>query len=156
VFVDHIAFSLEDVERSALVAIEVNGVDLQRLLAAAEGGAALAGYEAGEGYTLGLDLDDLQRPEYGFPFERGNDPLPVRSHWLGRPLARFDESGRTAVLTCNCGVFGCGGFTATIAATDEAVTWSEFHHANWGPTVSLGPFEFDRDQYEKALVPLLA
>ena len=59
--------------------------------------------------------------------------------------------GRVAVLTCGCGELMCGGVVANIQFTYEAVTWSDFRHANYLTPQGMGSFVFARSQYDRAL-----
>ncbi|WP_254878646.1 hypothetical protein [Streptomyces sp. NA04227] len=79
---------------------------------------------------------------------------PVR-HFLGDPGPEFADAatGRTPVLGCSCGVWGCWPLVAVITATPHTVTWSSFRQpfrAEWGE-LALGPYVFDRTAYESAL-----
>ena len=40
---------------------------------------------------------------------------------------------------------------ADIEFTHETVTWSNFRHANYLTPKDIGPFEFARSQYDRAL-----
>lgn len=64
---------------------------------------------------------------------------------------RSVREGYSPVLTCSCTVFDCGGVCARITFTETMVIWEDFRPAR--PRVSappLGPFSFDRHQYEEA------
>lgn len=56
------------------------------------------------------------------------------------------------LLGCQCGEWGCWPLTARIEVTDEVVRWSGFRtgHRDWD-LAALGPFEFDRARYERAI-----
>jgi hypothetical protein len=79
---------------------------------------------------------------------------PVRwpsRHFLGEPVLTLD--GDTVLLGCDCGDWGCWPLLARVDLTPAAVTWHHFkneHRPAWDLT-DLGPFEFDRPQYEAAL-----
>jgi len=45
----------------------------------------------------------------------------------------------------------CGGVVADISFGQDAVTWSNFRHANYLTQKAIGPFEFARSEYEGAL-----
>lgn len=79
--------------------------------------------------------------------------VPGHRLWAGEPPEDdyLVEDGRVAVLTCTCGNFGCGEATALVEFEDGRVRWSDFHGANFGAPVDLGPFEFDRAAYDAAL-----
>ena len=72
--------------------------------------------------------------------------------WLGGPPVDpdFVRKGRTAVLTCSCGTFGCGGVRARITFTDDDVTWDDFR-AVGGRAIDLA-YTFARTTYEAAII----
>jgi 2-polyprenyl-3-methyl-5-hydroxy-6-metoxy-1,4-benzoquinol methylase len=76
-------------------------------------------------------------------------------YWLGRTTSRaWTHGGRTAILTCGCMDFGCGGIAARISASRDEVVWSDISHP-FVQTGSLGTFRFDRQQYEGAVESML-
>ena len=116
----------------------------------------------------GVDLRDLVRPvELPFAEEEGSPGLagsyagigadadtrwPGR-HYLDAPTDQWFEDGDTRVLACGgCGESGCWDLTARVEVDEDAVTWSGFRmgHRDWDLR-ALGPFQFDRKQYEDAL-----
>ena len=80
--------------------------------------------------------------------------LPPARHLLGEPAARYSGTdGRTYLLICDCGDPGCWPLEARVTAAAETVTWSGFrqpHRPAWSYE-DLGPFTFERGQYEGAL-----
>jgi hypothetical protein len=74
-------------------------------------------------------------------------------HWYldDQPLAWFGD-GDSCLLGCTCGDAGCWPLTATVTLTAHLVTWASFRtgHRSWD-LHALGPFAFDRDQYQTAL-----
>jgi hypothetical protein len=86
--------------------------------------------------------------------------LPSRE-WLGRPsdlgfgLDTGDpRRGKTMVLGCTCGVSECWFVQARIEVGPEMVRWSEFGQFHRPECVyGLGPFTFDRREYETQLAP---
>ncbi|MEV0582868.1 hypothetical protein [Nonomuraea sp. NPDC050310] len=75
------------------------------------------------------------------------------THFLGRPLLQWLDDGDTVLLGCTCGEWECWPLTAQVQVGEETVTWSGFrngHRASWD-LGALGPFTFDREQYESAL-----
>ncbi|MDR6219050.1 hypothetical protein [Deinococcus soli (ex Cha et al. 2016)] len=65
----------------------------------------------------------------------------------------FRHHGEVPLLECDCGVTGCWTLTLHVAVTATTVTWSAFrqvHRHHWDYR-ALGPFQFDRAQYVKAL-----
>jgi hypothetical protein len=92
-------------------------------------------------------------------------------HFLGRkPYA--NSSPFVWVLGCTCGFFGCWDVFASVEVTSTIVRWSEIFNpwlANGLPSVwhqkspedfvafdysSIGPFVFDRKQYDESLSKL--
>jgi hypothetical protein len=80
--------------------------------------------------------------------------LPPSRHFMGEPENEdLFEDGKTFLLGCNCGVPECSPLTARVTLTDNTVTWSDFgnpYFPSW-TLDQLGPFIFDRAQYESAL-----
>jgi hypothetical protein len=58
-----------------------------------------------------------------------------------------------AVLGCECGELGCWPLHARIVVTDDEVTWRDFQqpHRAQRDYSGLGPFTFDRGDYERAV-----
>jgi hypothetical protein len=79
--------------------------------------------------------------------------LPSR-RLLGAPEDSWDDwDGRISVLGCGCGVVGCWPLQASITVHQDAVIWDDFeqpHRRRWRHD-ALGPFVFDREQYETTL-----
>lgn len=75
-----------------------------------------------------------------------------RAHFLGSPELSWFDDGDTVLLGCECGEWGCWPLTATVMVTPVTVTWSNFRtgHRDWDLS-GLGPFTFDRAEYESAL-----
>ncbi len=71
--------------------------------------------------------------------------------WGPGPVEEWDApEGFVPVLTCGCTVYGCGGSYARITYKADTVQWSDFHNQGSGKPVAVGPFFFDRGQYEQA------
>ncbi len=85
-------------------------------------------------------------------------------HWLGQPRDKedesyLDESGPRYpyVLDCVSGFAGECGLYAVVVADPDRVRWSRLgslSQASDSPYASLGPYEFERRQYESALESL--
>jgi hypothetical protein len=58
--------------------------------------------------------------------------------------------GFVPVVTCGCGIFGCGGGYVRITFLAEAVMWNDFRSITNDLSVGIGTFTFDREQYESA------
>jgi hypothetical protein len=75
-------------------------------------------------------------------------------HYLGEPLElpHGGDHGETMLLGCTCGINDCWALLARIALVDDTVTWSRFRNNSRDWDLSgLGPFVFDRSQYEASL-----
>lgn len=142
---DDLAFDVIDVvegsHRSRTLAIRINGRRLEALardvefpFAKAEGNPRLAGDHSP------LALTDI-----------GSDPR----HFLGMPVASWFEDGDTVLMGCPCGIWGCWPLTAQVDVADSHIRWHSFRngHRDWDLS-ELGPFDFDRLQYEAALTAL--
>jgi hypothetical protein len=112
-------------------------------------------------------LPQFENPDE-FRFDSGNYHylpaslllLPSRE-LLGRPrdpgfVLEPDDPRRAkaTVLGCTCGIIACWFLQVRIELRQELVVWSEFgqfHRPHW--RYDLGPFTFDRRQYETQLAP---
>ncbi len=141
--------------RLALIAI--NGRPLLELVRAAEEPWARAEYLA--------RLPEFENPDE-FRFEPGDYHylsaaclLPPSRELLGQPrdpgfVLEPDDPRRTkaTVLGCTCGITQCWFLQVRVEVLPDAVVWSEFgqfHRPHW--RYDLGPFIFDRRQYESQL-----
>lgn len=61
------------------------------------------------------------------------------------------QAGKATVLGCTCGVIECWFMQVRIALNESTVEWADFSqfHRDW--QYSLGPYKFDREQYESEL-----
>ena len=66
------------------------------------------------------------------------------------PAGSQAPEGFVPVLTCACTVYGCGGSYARVRFEGDTVRWSDFHNEGTDEPVDIGPFTFDRQQYERA------
>jgi hypothetical protein len=114
-------------------------------------------HEGEEGITFlinGRDLLDIVMEHGG-----GADVLLVRSICYGREDTVFREHSRLlderlVALACMCGSPFCGSITVRVRRSERTVTWSDFAPAWRGRPLEyhkIGPFTFDRDQYENVL-----
>jgi hypothetical protein len=60
---------------------------------------------------------------------------------------------KSLLLGCTCGITDCWFLLASISVTTDTVRWADFcqFHRDW--SYPLGPFVFDRIQYEAQLDP---
>lgn len=78
--------------------------------------------------------------------------LPARA-FLDDPDDWYGEGGKAEILSCDCGEPGCWPFLMRITLGSDRVIWSDFeepHRSKWNYE-DLGPFIFDREEYEAAL-----
>jgi hypothetical protein len=105
----------------------------------------------------GSDLVDLVRPiELPFAAAEGHPEIAggydglLPRDWLELP-EQDGGDGRAALLACaGCGEPGCWPLRARVEVRSGSVTWSDFqqpHRPAWS-YASLGPFVFDRAQYD--------
>lgn len=73
-------------------------------------------------------------------------------HFRGQPRASWFDDGDTVLLGCDCGTWGCWPLCTQVSVGAETVSWSGFRqgHRDWDLS-ALGPFEFARGQYDRAL-----
>jgi hypothetical protein len=67
--------------------------------------------------------------------------------------ALYLDEGQLTVLCCECGERGCWPLTARLEVDSDLVVWRDFeqpHRFEWDLS-ALGPFVFDRRQYEAAV-----
>ena len=119
-------------------------------------------------FINGRNLVDMVR-EVELPFAAREGKPHLAGNYVGLPVEAVlfpsrrllgdgeechdDWGGRISVLGCGCGVVGCWPLQVVIDATEDDVTWSGFeqpHRRRWDHD-GLGPFVFDRDEYEAAL-----
>jgi hypothetical protein len=103
--------------------------------------------------SLGYDLVSVLAREW-IPEERERS---VRRLLLAEP-ADFPNNRRSLLVCSECGDLGCGALSISIDITEGEVTWADFGYQNnydeeiWAKGLGeLGPFRFDRSQYENAL-----
>jgi hypothetical protein len=127
------------------IKISVNGVELPELVRVAELPSARTDDEAEvAGNYIGL-VAGYMRVDLAGQFLGGQ----------GTPMFEGSEE-KTALLGCGCGEVGCSPLMARITVTDESVTWEDFEQPTrpgWDYE-GLGPFKFDRAQYEQALMAI--
>lgn len=136
---DVVAFAVDRTDDLPEIVVRVNGELLQDLArvverprADAEGHPDLAGSYA------------------------GLDPRIVEpDHFLSRPTEQWFEDRDTVLLDCECGFPGCWPLASIVTVEPTSVTWSGFLNGRRGWDLgALGPFVFDRRQYESALSSL--
>lgn len=111
--------------------VRIDSRDLRELLRPLESPSAAA-----------RDLPELAASYGGMRPDEWGDPMT-------------DESGRVAVLGCECGETGCWPLFARITRTAATVVWSDFDGPVTGAAYErLGPFTFAREPYEAAVTAL--
>jgi hypothetical protein len=91
---------------------------------------------------------------------------PLR-RWLNFPCVGPEHTmtrGWVFLLMCVCGDLACGPLNARVTVDDDRIPWSDFENpyhrreskGGWWPYDALGPFVFDRYQYEREVRRLLA
>jgi len=127
------------------IKIEVNGVALPELVREAELPSAREDEEEEmAGNYIGL-VAGYMRIDLAGQFLGGQ----------GTPMFE-DSEGKTALLGCGCGEVGCSPLMARITVTDDTVRWDDFEQPtrpDWDYE-GLGPFTFERAQYERALMAI--
>ncbi len=119
------------------LAIEIDGTSLVELTAAVEKPHAHAeGHPHLAGSYAGLSRFAMS-------------PEKLERHLLGKPALESDD-GLAVLLGCECGEWGCWPLGARIHLDQNIVKWSDFHNRHRGgwDLSALGPFVFDREQYE--------
>jgi hypothetical protein len=128
------------------VEIAVNGRDLCDLLREVEQPLPTAGSYAG------LQPQFVLAPHSRFLDDR---TAPAKPDDPAHDYEDDEARRRTFVLRCNCGDHRCSYALAKIRVDNDRVTWSDFWGSHGAPATayqSLGPFEFDRVKYERALL----
>ncbi|MEU7032753.1 hypothetical protein ABZ958_03580 [Streptomyces sp. NPDC046237] len=79
---------------------------------------------------------------------------PMQDHFSGRSTNAMGP--KTPVLGCECGEWGCWPLMARITTTAELVIWDSFEqpHRKTREYREFGPFQFERGQYDAALLAL--
>jgi hypothetical protein len=125
------------------IKIRVNGVELPELARDAELPSARAGGEEDiAGNYIGL-VAGYMRIDLAGQFLGGQ----------GTPMFT-GSADKTALLGCGCGEVGCSPLMARVTVTEDTVIWDEFEQPTrpeWDYD-GLGPFTFDRSEYERALL----
>ncbi|MBC7597242.1 MAG: hypothetical protein H7288_25535 [Kineosporiaceae bacterium] len=78
----------------------------------------------------------------------------LSKYYLGIEDQQSPAPGEVWLLGCHCGEVGCWPLAARIAITAASVVWSGFSqpHRAQRDYASFGPFEFDRAQYDAAVL----
>jgi hypothetical protein len=115
---------------------------------------------AGEEVRILVDGRDLlelvRRIELPQATADGQPDLAASYEVLGperwEQLTDLDDDNRVAVFGCNCGVVECWPLRVRITVKNGTVVWSDFEQPNraW-EYLRLGPFVFQREQYEQAV-----
>lgn len=115
----------------------------------------------------GNPLIDLLKV-YELPFAQKEGNPQIAGAYMGfhpedflQHLEEVNEAGKTVLLDCTCGVWGCWTLFARISPSENRVIWSDFEQkhrragsAQFWDYKDFGPFEFDRKDYEAQLEAL--
>jgi hypothetical protein len=81
---------------------------------------------------------------------------------LREEAADFPDDRRSLLVCPACGDIGCGAVSIVVSLSNKTVLWHEFgYQNNYEPEIhgehlkSMGPFEFDLDDYKSKLVRAL-
>jgi hypothetical protein len=120
-------------------------------------------------FALDIRVDDRDLLEYvretEKPFAAAEGHPDLAGTYEALPafmvLEKFalKKAEKISLYDCDCGCFGCWPLRVRISVSDETVSWSEFEQphrgqespVSWWRYDKLGPFEFDRNDYEAAL-----
>jgi len=81
---------------------------------------------------------------------------PFEAYFAGQGYCAGETSGEIYVLGCECGEVGCDPFTTVVTLGDDTVTWDAFANGAGAGYAALGPFIFEREQYEEAVRDMIA
>ncbi len=109
----------------------------------------------------GKSLIDLVRPvELPFAEREGEPERAGRYGWLSDVECEIQrlQTEECTVVGCNCGIPDCWPLTTRVSLAEDIVCWSRFQNwhrvkgcvSEWDHS-ALGPFVFDRHQYEAAV-----
>lgn len=109
-------------------------------------------------------LDMVRQAELPMAQQEGTPGLAGRYGWcygtrwfMAELMQRSKDSGQSvSLLQCSCGEPGCWLLDAHIDVGEKTVTWRDFRHSrrkSWDYT-GLGPFHFDRSDYERELIEI--
>lgn len=109
----------------------------------------------------GQSLIDRVRPvELPFAQAEGHPNLAGQYGWLSDVDCEIQhlKTEECMVLGCNCGISDCWPLTTEVSLDEDIVCWSGFRnchraegHTHAWDHSALGPFTFDRQQYETAV-----
>ena len=109
----------------------------------------------------GQSLIDLVRPvERPFAELEGKPDLAGQYGWLSDVDCEIQhlKIEECMVMGCNCGIPDCWPLTTQVSLDEDIVCWSGFRnchraegHTHAWDHSALGPFTFDRQQYETAV-----
>lgn len=105
------------------------------------------GMRAGDG-----SIDEVREPLFvsGLPADLGMwGPSPETVEYRTWEYEYIPE-GFAPVLACGCGAFQDGGVYARVTFREDTVVWNDFHLIGNEQPAPVGPFIFDRQQYEEA------
>ena len=105
-------------------------------------------------FERAADMEPRTEPYGGlipanFRFERASE------HYFARTVTQ-PKTEKTPLLGCSCGEWGCWPLLARIDVQPDLVRWRDFEqpHRPARDYSALGPFEFDRADYDAAVAAL--
>jgi len=83
---------------------------------------------------------------------------PLLDHFLGSDQSAWPGGGKIAVLGCACGEVGCWPIFTSVTATPARIRWEDFEQPYRADRDyrAFGPFDFDRNEYERAVADAVA
>lgn len=114
--------------------------------------------EIKQSQAKGDEIDEISFPAGDYKYLPVSMVLLPSRNFLDEPwengfILEPDDPqiGKATVLDCTCGVTECWFMQVRIILNKSTVIWSEFgqFHRDW--QLDLGPFTFDRKQYEAEL-----
>lgn len=111
-----------------------------------------------------LLIDLVRSVELPFAQAEGHPGLAGQYGWLLDVECEIQhlKTEECMLLGCNCGIPECWPLTTQVSQTEDTVSWSRFRNCHraegrthvWDHS-ALGPFIFDRQQYETAVRALM-
>jgi len=152
------SFKINSIQSKGLCITEIyiNGKPLIELVRQAEEPFIKA--EIKKRRLEGDDIDEISFPPGDYMYLPPSKVLLPSRNFLDEPwnndfiLEPDDpEIGKATILDCSCGNPGCWFMQVRITLNESNVIWSEFSQFYRDWKLDIGPFIFDRKQYEAQL-----